>query len=390
MIHNIKVTTLTPVHIGSGRKFPMNIEVIYDGDRIGIISPEKVIGKIRYENITRWIASIENRENIWEFLQRYGVSSIKDVCSRTMVVFGSDIARKKDVKEQLISARGNPLLPGSSIKGSIRTAILSHLISELPNVAQREIEDYKKKKPAYKWNLHDYQSIESRITHRYFNGKPKQDANSDVLRFLHVTDAEFPFETIATNVRILNLEHDSWKFKHRGDQITEAIGVESDTKVRIKINDQLLKINMEMKNISDKLSVGYLDSIEKLFEIISSHTSKLVKKEINFWEWELAQTPIGEIAGDPLRRFVDGLKELQSKISELKGQECILRIGGNSGWDFITGAWIKTEDNLLSDEEWERLYRMLNKNRNVDVYPKTRKLDEDGDFFGFVKLEVID
>ena len=145
-----------------------------------------------------------------------------------------------------------------------------------------------------------------------------------------------------------------------------------------------------MKNISDKLSVGYLDSIEKLFEIISSHTSKLVKKEINFWEWELAQTPIGEIAGDPLRRFVDGLKELQSKISELKGQECILRIGGNSGWDFITGAWIKTEDNLLSDEEWERLYRMLNKNRNVDVYPKTRKLDEDGDFFGFVKLEVID
>jgi hypothetical protein len=60
------------------------------------------------------------------------------------------------------------------------------------------------------------------------------------------------------------------------------------------------------------------------------------------------------------------------------------------GWEFITGAWIKNNTSLLSDEEWFRLYSQLNKGRrNVDIFPKTRKIDEDGDLFGFVKLDII-
>lgn len=389
MENKIKITTLTPVHIGSGNKYPMNIEVIYDGERLGVLSPEKVVRKIGVDNIPKWTSVIEKEENVWGFLQRFGVSDIDDVCKRSMDVYGSNISRKKDLKELLMSARGYPLLPGSSIKGAIRTAILSYLINKNDSTAKNVLYEYKKRIPSYKWNLRDFQKIESLIANLYFNGTDKTNANKDVLRFLQITDAEFNYETIATNVKILNLERNGWAFKHSGDQITEAIGIDCQSEIRIKINDRLLKKNLEEYKLSKNIDTSYLFSFEKLFGIINAHTQKLISKEIDLWEDEIEKSDITNNIMDAVSQYLEGLKKINEAFSGIdKSTTCILRIGGNTGWDFITGAWIKNKTTLLSDDEWWNLYKQLNKNRNVDIFPKTRKLDEDGDFFGFVKLEM--
>ncbi len=389
MENKIKITTLTPVHIGSGNKYPMNIEVIYDGERLGVLSPEKVVRKIGVDNILKWTSVIEKEENVWGFLQRFGVSDIDDVCKRSMDVYGSNISRKKDLKELLMSARGYPLLPGSSIKGAIRTAILSYLINKNDSTAKNVLYEYKKRIPSYKWNLRDFQKIESLIANLYFNGTDKTNANKDVLRFLQITDAEFNYETIATNVKILNLERNGWAFKHSGDQITEAIGIDCQSEIRIKINDRLLKKNLEEYKLSKNIDTSYLFSFEKLFGIINAHTQKLISKEIDLWEDEIEKSDITNNIMDAVSQYLEGLKKINEAFSGIdKSTTCILRIGGNTGWDFITGAWIKNKTTLLSDDEWWNLYKQLNKNRNVDIFPKTRKLDEDGDFFGFVKLEM--
>jgi len=41
---------------------------------------------------------------------------------------------------------------------------------------------------------------------------------------------------------------------------------------------------------------------------------------------------------------------------------------------------------LFSEKEWYQLSELLNKGRNVEYFPKTRKLDEDGDIMGFIKI----
>ena len=390
MVNKIKITTLTPVHIGSGNKFPMNIEVIYDSERLGVLSPEKVVEKIGAENISKWTAVIENKENVWNFLQRFGVNSIDEVSKRSLDVYGENISNKKDLKEQLMSVRGHPLLPGSSIKGAIRTAILSYLINKNDTIAKNVLFEYKKKTPSFRWNLRDFQNINSSITNLYFNGTNKPNANKDIMRFLQVTDAEFDYETLATNTRILNLERNGWTFKRTGDQITEAIGTDCESEIRIKIDDTLLKQNLDKRTLSRNVNTSWLSSFETLFTIINSHTTDLIKREIELWEDELAQTDVANDVLEAINQYLDGLKEISHTIFSIKNNKsCVLRIGGNTGWDFITGAWIKNKTTLLSDDEWDKLYKQLNKGRNVDIFPKTRKLDEDGDFFGFVKLDII-
>ena len=389
MIYNVKISAITPVHIGSGEKLPMNIEVLYDGENIGVVSPEKIIDNIGVDNISKWTKAIEREDNIWEFLKTFGVSGLKDVSKRTFEVWGSNIAKKKDVKEQLFTVRGYPLLPGSSIKGAVRTAVLSWLIEKNNSIAKEVLSNYKKRTPSARWKLRDFQTLERIISNKYFNGTDKPNANKDIFRFLQITDAEFEYGTIGTNVKILNLQRNGWDFKNRGDQIVEAIGAGSETDIRIKINNELLKNNIENNTISKRVDVSFLSSVEDIFQIVNQHTEDLLNREIDMWETELDETSLSNEVTEPLNDYVDNLRELRDDLNELDGKkEAILRIGGNTGWDFITGAWIKNNSDLLSDDEWEKLYKQLNKGRDVDIFPKTRKIDEDGDLFGFVKLEL--
>jgi CRISPR type III-A-associated RAMP protein Csm5 len=390
MIKQIKLEALTSVHIGSGQKFPMNIEVLFDGENLGIISLDKVVKKIGINNISKLTAAIENNEDTLEFLKRFGITDITNVSVRTMGVWGSNISQKRDLKEQLMSARGFPLLPGSSIKGAIRTAILSDMINNNDSIALNVISQQRRKTPSNRWKLRDFQNIERTIANKYFNGTDRPNANKDIMRFIQITDAEFEYKTIATNVKILNLQRNGWDFKNRGDQLTEAIGPGSETNFRIKTDETLLNKNIEKNTISRNIDTSFLLSIENIFYIINNHTEALLKREIENWEEEIEQTGISNSATEALNNYLDNLKEIKEQLLELNTKkECILRIGGNTGWDFITGAWIKNNNKLLTDNEWENLYKQLNKGRNVDMYPKTRKLAEDGDRFGFVKMEII-
>ena len=70
-----------------------------------------------------------------------------------------------------------------------------------------------------------------------------------------------------------------------------------------------------------------------------------------------------------------------------EGKECVLRLGHASGWRFITGAWTENLDNFKS--EIVPASRPKNFNYEQYVFPKSRRLDEDGDIFGFVKLELL-
>lgn len=87
-----------------------------------------------------------------------------------------------------------------------------------------------------------------------------------------------------------------------------------------------------------------------------------------------------------LGNYIDNLQAIINIADNWGANETVLRIGGGSGWDFITGAWAKTNENLFSEKEWYQLSELLNKGRNVEYFPKTRKLDEDGDIMGFIKI----
>ena len=89
-------------------------------------------------------------------------------------------------------------------------------------------------------------------------------------------------------------------------------------------------------------------------------------------------------AEDYLERMNEILQQFNSCI---QGKECILRIGHASGWRFITGAWAEQLDNFKdiivpASRPGNHKYQQYD-------FPKSRRLDEDSDIFGFVKLSIL-
>ncbi len=379
----VKIKTLSPVHIGSGIDLQSDIEYLIDGDRLAIIDEKKVLKVIGEVNIDKWVTIINNRENLFDYLKlRKNDIKLSDIDKRQMEVYCSDLQNKKTLKEQLHNAQGNATIPGSSIKGAIRTAIISYLVEKeterVNNIINKKRSFLNSK--GRKWNLGSFQEVESEILNQLLSNSFKPDANHNVFRFLQVTDAYFYYETYASNMQVLNLQRNGWNIKNGSDQLTELIGQDCKSEIRIKINQKLLEENINRKEI--KTDISFLNSIEKLFEIINIHTKFLLKKEIDFWKNENNYP-------ESVDYYIENLKKLFEESDKCKKEEALLRIGSGSGWDNITGAWAKTNKDLFSDDEWFQLSKLLNKGRDVDCFPKSRKLDEDGYTLGFIKLSAL-
>lgn len=378
---NVKIELLSPVHIGSGINLQQNIEYLIDNGRLAVIDEKKVLDIIGEENIQQWISCISKHENLLNLLrQRKKDIKISDVAQREMDVYGSDLKNKKSLKEQLHSAKNFPMIPGSSLKGAIRTAIITHLVNKNTNLVKRVIDNYKsfnkRKISGWSWRLRDFQIVEERILNKLLSNTERVDANRNVMRYLQVSDVTFQYNTIASNAKLLNLIRNGWSFKQGSDQLIEFIGQGSETSGRININKNLLEKNKPETNTE------FFNSLEDLFNIINKHSISLLNDEINFWKEEKDYP-------ETIGVYLEILQEIKDDVSSFNKREALLRLGGNTGWNSITGAWAKNNKELFNDIEWEILKKALNKNKDVDYFPKTRKIEEEGDVFGYLKLMIV-
>ena len=382
----VKIKTLTPVHIGSGRDLMRNTEFLFNDNKVGIVDDKKVVDIIGVENIDKWVSIINKGESLWDYLKQRKVDvSLEDVSNRIMSVYGSNILQKQSLKEQLHSAKLLPMIPGSSIKGAIRTAVISWLVNrnseKVKSIIDKNKRFFKSKKNNWEWNLRDFQQTETSILNDLLSGSFKMDANKNTFRFLQVSDFTFNYNTIASNMQVVNFYRNKWDIKRGSDQLTEMIAPSAEAEGRILINNTLLKSNIDKKEIRSE--VEFLSSVSTLFNIVNEHTKNLVKREIEMWKEDNLQ--VHEILGT----YIDKLSDILQEINSISENDAILRIGGGSGWDSITGAWAKTNTELFDEHEYDILVNLLNKGRDVVYYPKTRKMDEDGDMLGFVRLTII-
>ncbi len=361
----VKIETLTPVHIGSGNDLSEDTEFLFfdkkneDSENekiIAVIDEDKVLKIIKEENIGVWVNIIQRQSGLKDYLKQRnkGKLSATEIKKRIIGVYGE---KTKTLKEQLHDGRQKPYIPGSSIKGAIRTAILAQKALSNKELAKKI----------------DNKFTAEKVEHEFFGN----DANKNIFRFLLTGDAYFDYETIAINANTLNLQGNGWKFKKGHSQLVECITNGAETSFNLKINSELIKKNKEKKTIYT--DTDFL-SLNKLFPIINKHTLSLLKKELDFWNGENIEKNIFDYYKEILEELID----ISEKCNE---NEAVLRIGYGSGWNFITGSWAKDKD-IMSDSEYENLIESVRKKKyNEDVpFPKTRKVDEFGDMFGFVKL----
>lgn len=378
--YEVTLETITPVHIGTGEELVKNEDFIQDGSRLAIINENK-LADILGDEVEAYLDFVNPNKkgdrNLLKFLRENIKSNFQtqDIASR--YIDSSGLSNVPKLKQALIDAQGKHYIAGSSLKGAIRTAMLNDLIDKDSSTFVKKTENLKN----YKGKFDD-----TKVISNYLGNSPEYD----ILRFLQVSDfyAEKPIQTVCSEAIVINLHGDEWREDKHLSNLLECIPAKTVFKGRISINTKALdnlelylpKINpqkngKEITQIEKILNTMKDLDISKLLDIINKAAKNILKKENEFWEEEDYDAVVDNYI---------------SETSNIYSNTSIIRIGASSGWDSITGRWIK-KDGLLSDDEWKFFIDSLwGKKVYKDLYtfPKTRKMSSKGVPFGFVKLTV--
>jgi len=364
----VKLKTLTPVHIGSGRELSRDVEFLKIGNEVGVVDEKKILSIIGEENIPLWVSMIEKQEPLIDYLKkRQPGLNLSQVSSRTMPLYTKNFSRIKTLKEHLIDGMGHPLVPGSSIKGAIRTAILNILLKELNH-------KWKEEELINRRGKFSDKNIQSRI----FGNDP----NHDFMRFLKIGDALFePDSLLAMSVLSMNYLFDRTKRDDKFLMLTEVIGAEEETSIRLKLDIDHWQKNIEANEIRQPVP-EFMRDYESLFQAINLFTRELVEGEIDFWEEDKNLNAV--------ENYLEELENILKAIKNCSSKETVLRLGHGSGWIFMTGGWIKNED-LIDNQLYYKIEDNTRPRNNLYkdyFFPKTRRMDEEGELLGFVKLTI--
>lgn len=343
----IKLQTLTPVHIGNGEILKENFDYIKTKDENGIyITPInhnklfKCLNEKGQNVVLQYTSTLQSGESIKSFIDELPDNKKESCYDRYIWLDTKQQNLAQELREQIYDGFGKPYIPGSSIKGAIRTVIVSRLMQD-----GREL------------NLR-YNNVLDNIT-QYLQV-------SDVMFENGCTDA---LNMINLNIRTNNSFEDTSK-----KQLVEAITIGEESSLTIKISD------------TQKFQVA--NSIEGLFHLINQHTKRILNNEIKFWD----KDDYIEQDGLIVENYIDVCKKLCNDINTLGTNSCILRLGHANGWKFITGDWVEAK---ATDNEWHSIVNRSrpNNERNYSQYPfpKSRRINVTNDkvnLLGFVKLTI--
>jgi len=104
---NLSLTTLTPVHIGTGRDLQGSTEYLWfdQNNEAVVLDDEKVLNILGEEQMSQWIACIDKGEPLMPLLRQRKPDLVPmDVARRRMPLQGGRINERKAIREQLHSA----------------------------------------------------------------------------------------------------------------------------------------------------------------------------------------------------------------------------------------------------------------------------------------------
>lgn len=373
--NNIRLEILSPVHIGTNQEkaWAKNIDFFYD-------SQQQKVFIVRQEDLYKALYEFGGAQELNTYAAKLAGGNLHDLKKfipkqlsiHKLAYLSFDYPKEpgSEIKPLLRTGLGKPIIPGSSIKGGIRSAILSHLILENPGFVQKE--EHLGRKKGSKIFYNDQQ------LNAHYLGK---DPNHDLLRLLQVGDFEIA-NTGCHKTQTLNLYGNSWNVKQSVSNYLECAQVGQSSHSRIQISQT------QLQHTKRKGIIQNTDILQppQLFQIIHTHTRNLLQYEIEFWEEEVEEAKVHNLVYD----YLESLKNLREDIDALDTQKaCILRIAAGSGWGFMTGAWAKDEK-VLNDEKWDNLKYTLRHPRYVETpFPKSRKIVESGQPLGFIKLQWV-
>ena len=334
-----KIKILTPVHIGGAQEkhWQEGLDFIIKDRKVYFLNQEKMINHWGIDRYSDFLASGKIKELIKNI-------KIEDFSDRVEPISGKTEEIRQHIKN---AASGKPIIPGSSLKGALRSVIFKYLIDQ---------------------------------SHHSINGKNAESKifgkiSEDFMRFIQVGDVEFE-RTEILNTKILSLNERKnlgWKNRRKGSEANlnekyfttgyECIAPNQYTTAKIKFDLEGYRraenIVHTPKGLENLFSAQFE---ETLFNIINEHSRSYFKKELGYFDRYVQFGSDAEYIEQAKADIVSLKNDLFAK------QRASLRVAAGSGFHSITGDW-QFKDHLI-DKIGDRNRGM----RNGKESAKTRKL----------------
>lgn len=342
--YKLTIEPITPVHIGTGVELtPLDYKVASKLGRSDFkkfmyfkFSSDKILKRlIESEDINRLSqfdkASVQGnmkelqsffQENFTDiddleypcevtsgFLKKYNENQGKDPYDNASKVY--QIYRPEGLK--------TPVIPGSSLKGSIRTAILNAI---LYNICDDEYNELKDEFNSIR-NDRDKPKFESKLQKALLGSY--SDAKNDPFRAIQIADCSFPAKNsqVVGELYNVSLNQNNERLEPLGIQIlAEAIkgflmGESEKAETTLLIDTDLLRTNQIKKKISaQEIAISCNEFFEQQF----------------YCEFK----KFYEAAFDDSCNLIDKLSDIIAEIKEKNDNSFVVRVGRWSQVEFVT------------------------------------------------------
>lgn len=348
-----KIKTLTPVHVGSGSTLSPYGDYIKDNNYIYIIDYSKLEKYLRdnedSEAIIDEFVSIINKQASSNKSKRYTIKNFfknndidfKEFSSAQIKLVGN--INNEEIN-QTMKTSNRPIIPGSTVKGAIRTALLfNHLIEDGYNI--------------------------NRMKRGYIGGEIFGRYGDDKMKYLHVSDSSplNPESMVILHTNRWNLI----KNKTTIPIIREAVDSGKNMNIRIQ--------SKAKDNIGSKLSYLIEGNENLIIDKVNNYTKENLKKEIKVLKKH----------GSPkLNNIISKYNDIYNRIEEIKSksESMILRVGAGKTYFDNSIA------NIFSEDEFKEVRKKAKLGKGKP-FPRTRSVVTKGssvvDSLGWIELSRV-
>lgn len=364
--YGIVLETLTPLAIGAGaeKDWMEGMDyVVKDGYLYRLNLPKMAQEGLNLSLLTTYF----ERKDSKGLLQLIGnkLDKVSDFKMPMPCETANDV--KSFVKNQLT---GKPIVPGSSIKGAIRSILLENFTRNVP----------------------------SEMKTAEMKAADKEDG-TNFMRFVKLGDFEFD-HTELVNTKIFNLHQDGSEWiggwKHRKNNTTTEFRANGFNTVYEVVAPQMQGIGYLMltedgfkklpgvQSYAEEKGKTLANAPTALFKIINDHTRAYLVKEQEFFK---------KYTADNRDYILDNISELLNDVEQAQKDNsyCIFKMAAGSGFHSITGDWQFDDYSIDEVDTSKKISRGLHNGKKSS---KSRKIAISGDgktfsLMGFVKMSVM-
>ncbi len=344
----------SPLHIGNGIKLTSVGEYVSTNQTVRVIDQEQLMPLLNsmgiYDEYIEYILNYAENSHVWDFFTSRGIE--KEIKYTREMSLNAKLfnPQSNNILELAIETGRKKYIPGSSLKGALRTMIFAHCIAGTPELKTR-IENL----IAVKDRLYDIKNNVEKI---------ENDLLKDLFHYFRVEDSE-PVGDEHVGVEVAKRVH-FFGVKTEGlDNLRECICRDSVIKTNISIVEE--KIPVEFNYLKKQGLIG-------LFQVINRVTENNIDFEINLLK----------ASAEPVAREVTmALSGIKSQIASAKGQCAFMRLG--KGKTYLYQVILP----FLSANSQKKIISFMVKDEESRFnFPHTRVLTDDNQMFGWVKLSI--